>query len=316
MIRLGWILCLLLALSARADIALVADGHTPALISLQTATNQRLAELGSARSVSLINRVPDDTFKLAVYVGAEAYRRFPPAPEFPSLGIYFSRAQFPHDRFISGIYLEPPLARQVRLAQLIMGPGSSFGALSEQSVPLPDDVSLEVVAPQGESGFTRALLGILSRHDAVVGVFGSPWYQADHIKALLITAYRHNRPLIGPSRAYLRAGALASTYSSTEDVARRLAELIVYYEAQGEWPEPDYNPYFQVAFNEQVGRSLNLPLPDAEQTAEQLSEAEQLTEAERGHDQTGRGGQNPAPTSGRKTPIQALVPFSGQEGRP
>ena len=40
------------------------------------------------------------------------------------------------------------------------------------------------------------------------------------------------------------------------------------------WPDADYNPYFKVRYNQQVGRSLNLLLPDAEPLASQLTKDE------------------------------------------
>ena len=95
-----------------------------------------------------------------------------------------------------------------------------------------------------------------------------------HIKNILITAYRQNKPLIGPSSAYIKAGALATTYSDIDDVAHRLSEMLLTGLKKHVWPEADYNPYFKVRYNQQVGRSLNLLLPDAESLASQLTKDE------------------------------------------
>ncbi len=52
---------------------------------------------------------------------------------------------------------------------------------------------------------------------------------------------------------------------------RRLSEVVTEgLGEQGVFPASDYNPYFSVGFNRQVGRSLNLLLPDPADVAERI----------------------------------------------
>ena len=97
----------------------------------------------------------------------------------------------------------------------------------------------------------------------------------ENIENILITAYRHNIPLIGPSNAYINAGALASTYSDLTDVARRLSEILQKGLGHNDWAKPDYNSYFSVSYNHQVARSLNLNLPDVDTVVASIKKTEQ-----------------------------------------
>lgn len=173
----------------------------------------------------------------------------------------------------SAIYIDPPIERQVRLAQLIFGTGSAIGII------VPDfyylkllGVNKSVLSKMGvtvyslsqQESITHALAAALAKNRALIGIYDPQVYGADNLKNILITAYRRSRALIGPSKAYLKAGAMATTYSDTDDLERRLVQVLKEGIDSGEWPEKGYNPYFKIGYNEQVARSLNIILPDEE----------------------------------------------------
>ncbi|MEK9711247.1 MAG: hypothetical protein VW258_01660, partial [Thalassolituus sp.] len=109
-----------------------------------------------------------------------------------------------------------------------------------------------------DEGLNYALRDAFADSDVLLGVADNGVYSPATIKNILISAYRQNIPLIGPHQAYIRAGAIATTYSSVADTARRLTELLQVPLLS----PPASNPYFSVLFNEQVARSLNIRLPD------------------------------------------------------
>ncbi|MFK4750851.1 MULTISPECIES: hypothetical protein [Oceanospirillaceae] len=190
---------------------------------------------------------------------------------------------FRADHLSSAVYLEPPLMRQVSLAHEILGRQTPLGLLASSPERLLtlccNESALRKmgVTPYFISdypGMNRALVDLLQDNQALVGIYDPELFSAANIKNILITAYRQNRPLIGPSSAYIRAGALATTYSDLDDVASRLVDIIRQGSKSGSWPEPDYNPYFKVRYNEQVARSLNLVLPDENDMVTRLKDRE------------------------------------------
>ena len=95
-------------------------------------------------------------------------------------------------------------------------------------------------------------------------------YNRATIKHILLTTYRQGRVLIGPSRAYVRAGALASTYTPIDDFAREAATLIRHWLENGVWPAPRYPEHFNIVVNRQVARSLNILVPKTDILESQL----------------------------------------------
>ncbi|MBA34575.1 MAG: hypothetical protein CMI14_03980, partial [Oleispira sp.] len=107
-----------------------------------------------------------------------------------------------------------------------------------------------------------ALFDVLKDSDVLLGVYDKRIYNSENIKNILITSYRQQKVLVGPSKAYLKAGSFISTYSNLSHIAERLTDIISIYDSEGRWLDEGYNPYYEIVLNSQVGNSLNILLPD------------------------------------------------------
>ncbi len=83
-------------------------------------------------------------------------------------------------------------------------------------------------------------------------------------KWLLYMAYQRGLPVIGFSRAYLKAGAVASVFSTPEQIGRQAGErLLRWLESGGtDLGDPQYPKYYSVDFNRPVAESLEIEIPD------------------------------------------------------
>lgn len=202
-------------------------------------------------------------------------------PVVPIFTTYEDVSAYPS--VMSAIFIEPPLLRQIHLAQLIFGQGTgigilipdkSFGESHRLTKNWMDKLGVTIYAIDEFPSLAHSLATALDDNKVLVGVYDSNLYGADNLKSILIASYRRGRALIGPSKAYLKAGAVATTYSDLEDTEKRLLELLESGLVKGIWQEPNYNPYFKVGYNEQVARSLNIILPDAMDTEQSLRRME------------------------------------------
>lgn len=82
---------------------------------------------------------------------------------------------------------------------------------------------------------------------------------AENVQAFLEATYRRGMTVVGFSAALVRAGALASVYSTVEEVVAQ-ASLLIEQLAGGQQPVPQYPAYWRVAVNERVARSLDIPI--------------------------------------------------------
>lgn len=281
-IRTCWALLLYCSMiAAHADIAIIAPSTTAQAQKFAQMLEVSLKNTSVPEQVDLLDTNTEanlEKYRLIITLSGTTLRqliadnRLP--DNIPVVASYLSKAEHRQYRsyITSAIYSEAPLQRQLALAEAIFGESEIFGALvAKDASALVSADNLRVYPIAEYESLNHALVELLGSSKALIGVYDPELYSAENIKSILITSYRHNRPLIGPTQAYLKAGALASTYSTPEDVVRRLSEVVTEgLGEQGVFPASDYNPYFSVGFNRQVGRSLNLLLPDPADVAERI----------------------------------------------
>tara|TARA_R110001583_G_scaffold94019_1_gene237333 strand:+ start:2314 stop:3249 length:936 start_codon:yes stop_codon:yes gene_type:complete len=263
-------------------VAIVVQKAIPAVNILA----QRVAEKTDFTvTVILAEQFKKSLYDCVVLVGDRPLETWDVDIDIPVISILSSRAAVENASFLSSaIYVEPPLGRQVALVRLILSDAENLGVLvlnddfnrlSQEISQLPKSSKIRLYNIDKYDSFNRALIDLLSDNRVLIGQYDSDIYSANNIENILITAYRHNVPLVGPSHAYINAGALASIYSDLTDVAQRLSEILLGGVDRNNWAQPDYNSYFSVSYNHQVARSLNLNLPDATAVAAKIKQAEQ-----------------------------------------
>ncbi len=273
-----------LVLPVQAQLVFITHERLPSVDELATATSAALNMPAEVRLLSEQQSLQPSAYRAVVLVGPQALEGWQ-RQDLPAVAVFVTRAAVDSatQRPASAIYVEPPMERQISLAKAVLGQDRPLGVLLQdrQQLKAAGLTGLNLpgllVTPYFVSEFdslNHALLELLRHNHALLGVYDTRLYSPANIKSILITAYRQNKALIGPSSAYLRAGALATTYSDIDDVTRRLAEVLRTGLNENVWPEPGYNPYFKVGFNPQVGRSLNLLLPEAEPLAQTLRQRE------------------------------------------
>lgn len=179
------------------------------------------------------------------------------------------------------LWSDPPPERQIRLARLLLPGSKTIGLLFDSESAFlvdeyrraADDAGLQLRAkPWDPEGSRKPLLTLLDNSDLLLGIDAPQLYNADTIKALLLTSYAQSRALIGPTASFVRAGSLASSYSDQQDWLNELDTWLD--QPPADWPASAYPTHFKVVSNRQVARALGLaPIDDAKLT-QQLSEGE------------------------------------------
>lgn len=190
---------------------------------------------------------------------------------------------------VSGILYNPPLLRQAIAGRAILPQATRIAMLArpdsvELYEPLTEqlpDYGLEgkIFVVTADDRLIPTLIRALNYGDFLLAAPDNSIYNPRTIKHILLTTYRRNRIVIGPSQAYVKAGSLASTYTPLTQIAKLAADFINEYHASGEFPPPAYPDNFRIDLNHQVARSLNIPLPDNQDiitsVIEQLEVAEE-----------------------------------------
>lgn len=188
-----------------------------------------------------------------------------------------------HNGHISAIYNDVPLIRQALIGQAILPQATRVALIATpESVSLYDtllqqlpEYGLEgrVFLVPTEARLIPVLIQALAFGDFLLATPDRAIYNPRTIKHILLTAYRHNKIVIGPSQAYVKAGSLASGYVSFPTTVRMVASYLETYFSSGEFPLPAYPDEYRVVVNRQVARSLNIPLPEGQHIQDLVDEA-------------------------------------------
>lgn len=181
---------------------------------------------------------------------------------------------------LSAVFYDPPLLRQALIGRVILPQATRMALLArpdqasryDNLIEQLSDYGIEarVFLVSGEDRLIPTLSRALSFGDFLLATPDESIYNARTIKHILLTTYRRNRLVIGPSHAFVKAGVLASSYVPLPEYAGAAARYVRQWQETGELPEPSHPEAFSVELNRQVARSLNIPLPEPGQIVDEL----------------------------------------------
>lgn len=170
----------------------------------------------------------------------------------------------------SAIYIEQPLSRQAAFVRQLL-PGKTRAGLlvsSESRSELAGirqafsaaGFTLDTEDSETDESLVPASSAIFERSHFLLATPDPKIYKRDQIKTLLLNSYRHQKPVIAFSSAFVSAGALAAIYSTPRQIAKQTAETVL--EHGSNLPPPQYPVQYSVSINRSVAEALNLGLGD------------------------------------------------------
>ena len=135
---------------------------------------------------------------------------------------------------------------------------------------------LNVIIGEVGTGKTMLVRSLLAHNDVLLSLPAPEVYNKKSLKGILLSSYRQQKPVVSYSPSHVRSGALASIYTSPDDIGRQIARLANQIlqarpPAQRQFHASDFN----IMVNQQVARALGIVLPDTDDIARQLNQAAQ-----------------------------------------
>jgi hypothetical protein len=188
--------------------------------------------------------------------------------------LYVNSANFlstttPQDK-TTAVYSDQPLSRQLVLIKtLFSGQSIQIGMAYKnayyyehllENINNQDAIHLDA-RQIASADSTRKINQIIQKNQVLLATPEQDLYNPQSIRAILLSSYRHQTPLIGPSQGFVDAGALASVISHTHHYTNEVILMINHFIRSGEIPPPRPPSQFEVKLNYSVARSLGLVLP-------------------------------------------------------
>ena len=191
----------------------------------------------------------------------------------------------PNTSSLSMLLIDQPINRHFYLISEILGKhhkiGLMLGPYTQQSENLFNQVAVE----SGQSLITRYIeqtdqltstLKVLSKEADVLLALPDPGiYNKRTIRGILLSSYRYKLPIIGFSKAYVKAGAIAAIYSSPEQISIQTANISSHFFNTNKFDKKIYYPSdFSISLNHKVARSMSIRLPESSAITEQIKRSE------------------------------------------
>ncbi len=163
---------------------------------------------------------------------------------------------------LSALFIDQPASRQMQVANRVYPSLARFSTFSGHGIGADSDEvlsAMDVFPFRATVPLPTQLSDVLSANDALIATSDSGIYNASTLSTVLLTAYGYGKPVIGYSRAYVKAGALLTCYSTPGQILRQVAEYLFATPASNVTSgEKVYPEYFSVIDNPRVARSLGL----------------------------------------------------------
>lgn len=269
-----------------ADLALVLSDTTGAYSEFAT-TLQQFSEGSNWRirwSGSVDNFEASPRADLIVTVGSEATRAvLQRGVSTPVMATLLPRPAYERALTDAGssrpkgsttaIFLDQPISRLLAFTRHLLPERYRIGILAgnETRTMLPQirqateaaGFGLQVEEIENNANPVPAANHLLSHSDVLLALPDSGVYRRDNIRAILLTSYRFQRPVVGFSQSLVTSGALAAIYTTPTQIARQAMDIIKTLRPEAmSLPAPQPPALFAIAVNYNVAQALGLALPD------------------------------------------------------
>ncbi len=208
-----------------------------------------------------------------------------PANHPPTLFVLAQPSTIEMQKQDSALYWSPSLSAQLALIRAVLPATNRVGMLvsngedaswlrvfkqyaAEQSI----EVRFQTI---DKTRIARQVSELAASTDVLLAQPDTDIYNRETIRFILLAAYRQNKVLIGPSPAFVNAGALATLYAPSHVVAEEVAQKIQYFIKNNKLPPASRVKNLSVSLNAQVAKSLGLAVP-AMNELERLLRLEEL----------------------------------------
>jgi len=164
-------------------------------------------------------------------------------------------------------FADQPLINQVALSTQLLPEKNEIGLMYTKSLKqqvfnlekiLPKNFTLHKREIDVHKKFILKFVSLIKSSNFLIAPFDGKLYNSINAKIILMTSYRHEKPIIGNSKGFVRAGIVASCYSTPEILLKQLVDTLKKH------PEIRSQKYyandFEIILNSEVAHSFNMDI--------------------------------------------------------
>ncbi len=174
----------------------------------------------------------------------------------------------------SDLITEQPACKHLQLIQALNPRWTTIGVLASINTldttaklticAIKYNLNLQVYAITDESDLLTTLETAVENNHVLLAIVDPLIYNSKTVKNILLTSYRHRKPVIGYSDSFVQAGAIAAVYTSPETTGDDAVNILSDFFANNlQFKHQIHTPSdFEISTNSRVAGSLDIALPD------------------------------------------------------
>jgi len=191
----------------------------------------------------------------------------------------------PNTSHWSRLVIDHPIKRHFNLISAIFGTHYKTGLLLRPHTQ-PSELLFKQAAAESKQTLTTyyidqtaqltpAIKSLSKEVDVLLALPDPVIYNKRTIRGILLSSYRYKLPIIGFSKAYVKAGAIAAIYSKPEQISKQAVNIIKQFFKENNFHKKIYYPTdFSVSLNHKVAHSMSIRLPESSAITEQIKKSE------------------------------------------
>lgn len=185
----------------------------------------------------------------------------------------------------SRLLIDHPIKRHFYLISEILGDNYKTGLLLGPITQASEQLFMQAAADSKHSLITKhieqtdqlssAIKSLGKEADILLALPDPGIYNKSTTRGILLSSYRYKLPIIGFSKAYVKAGAIAAIYSKPEQISTQAINISNRFFKEKKFDKNIYYPTdFSVSLNHKVAHSMSIKLPETSSITEQIKRSE------------------------------------------
>lgn len=274
---------LLFTTLAYSDEKIVVDLILPAKNTELNALSKKISDNPYFTVNTYINNLPKDNGEILIIVSEKLLPLLTNTNYRAKFALYVNSNEYQKSTVsqTAALFSDQPLQRQLSLVNSLFGNRSINVGVAYKNENYGDDLqtisknfpSLIINTTRiSDQNIIRSINKIIQKNDVLLSTPEHDIYNSETIRSILLSSYRHQTLVIGPTEGFVTAGALATTFSTSDQYAYDIVSMVKQYIETNEMPSSQYPSNFSVKINYSVAESLGLSLPSEEELAARISD--------------------------------------------
>lgn len=188
---------------------------------------------------------------------------------------------------LSAIFYDPDPLRQIVLGKLLLPLSDSVGVMHSMETPFfieeyqtiteALDLSLNAIPLRQTTEVAIQFPRLVQKADFIIAQPDPVIYNSQTLPRVLLTSYRQRKVVIGYSTGVVKAGAVATTYTTAEMLIDDLEESAVEILSNKKTSFTRHSKYYDISYNLEVANSLGLDIVSKEELQAKIEKLQQET---------------------------------------